>query len=136
MQEFADLQHVPWWLKIFIYFGIWGFKFFAVIVGVIIALSMSGDIKPDGTVKISRGLIVRFTSGAISSLYMGQSVIELIDPKMSLSHQGTVMLLVAVFSWLALGIVYQCIAMMRGKTLSEVTSEVTAVIKAIIMGIK
>lgn len=135
MQELADLQHVPAWVKFFLYLGIWGFKIFGVIIGVIIALAMSGDIKPDGTVKISRGLIIRFSSGVMSSLYMGQSVIELINPKMSVSHQGTVMLLVAVFSWLLLGIFYQAFAMLRGKTASEVALELAAVIKAI-MGIK
>lgn len=134
-QEFADLQHVPAWLKVFLYLGLWGLKVFAVIVGVIIALAMSGDINSDGTVKISRGLIVRFTSGVMSSLYMGQSAIELIDAKMSISHQGTVMLLVAVFSWVLLGAVYQGFAMLRGKSLSEIGSELAAVIKAI-MGIK
>lgn len=135
MQELADLQHVPAWVKFFLYLGIWGFKILGVIIGVIIALAMSGDIKPDGTIKISRGLIIRFSSGVMSSLYMGQSVIELIDPKMSVSHQGTVMLLVAVFSWLLLGIFYQAFAMLRGKTASEVALELAAVIKAI-MGIK
>ena len=46
--------------------------------------------------------------------------------------QGFVMLFFAVFGLLAIGIVYQSIALLNGKTLSEIIREVKAAFIAII----
>lgn len=48
--------------------------------------------------------------------------------------QGFVMLMFAVFGLLAIGIVYQSIALMHGKSLAEVIAEVKAAFVAIISG--
>ena len=48
--------------------------------------------------------------------------------------QGVVMLIYAVFGLLAIGILYQSIALMQGEPLSEVITEVKAAFISIIYG--
>ena len=110
----------------------WLFKIIAAVVGAIFALTLSGDIDTEGRIKITMGVIMKFTFSVAISLYGGSAFIEYYK----LSHythmaQGFVMLMFAVFGLLSIGIIYQSLALMKGKTLSEVIAEIKAAFSAI-----
>ena len=117
MHEQLSIKALPWFIKIL-----------AAVVGAIFALTLSGDMDKEGRIKITMGVIMKFTFSVAISLYGGAAFIEYYDLADSYSHmaQGFVMLMFAVFGLLAIGIVYQSIALMHGKPLSEVISEVKA----------
>ena len=105
----------------------WLFKIIAAVVGAIFALTLSGDIDTEGRIKITMGVIMKFTFSVAISLYGGSAFIEYYElSKYSHMAQGFVMLMFAVFGLLGIGILYQSIALMQGKPLSEVISEVKA----------
>ena len=105
----------------------WLFKIIAAVVGAIFALRLSGDIDTEGRIKITMGVIMKFTFSVAISLYGGSAFIEYYElSKYSHMAQGFVMLMFAVFGLLGIGILYQSIALMHGKPLSEVISEVKA----------
>ena len=105
----------------------WFIKLVPAVVGAILALVLSGDIDKEGKIQVSLGVIGKFLFSVSVSLYGGSAFIEYYElSKYSHMAQGFVMLMFAVFGLLAIGIVYQSIALMQGKTLSEVISEVKA----------
>ena len=105
----------------------WIIKVVPAIVGAILALVLSGDIDKNGKIQVSLGVIGKFLFSVSVSLYGGSAFIEYYElSKYSHMAQGFVMLMFAVFGLLAIGILYQSIALMRGKPLSEVISEVKA----------
>ena len=105
----------------------WIIKVVPAVVGAILALVLSGDIDKNGKIQVSLGVIGKFLFSVSVSLYGGSAFIEYYElSKYSHMAQGFVMLMFAVFGLLAIGIVYQSIALMHGKTLSEVISEVKA----------
>ena len=105
----------------------WIIKVVPAVVGAILALVLSGDIDKNGKIQVSLGVIGKFLFSVSVSLYGGSAFIEYYElSKYSHMAQGFVMLMFAVFGLLAIGIVYQSIALMQGKTLSEVISEVKA----------
>ncbi|MDH1697762.1 hypothetical protein N5I05_04235 [Acinetobacter johnsonii] len=113
----------------------WLFKIIAAVVGAIFALTLSGDIDTEGRIKITMGVIMKFVFSVAISLYGGAAFIEYY----SLGHyshmaQGFVMLIFAVFGLLTIGIIYQSIALMQGKSIAEVITEVKAAFVAIIGG--
>ena len=105
----------------------WIIKVVPAIVGAILALVLSGDIDKDGKIQVSLGVIGKFLFSVSVSLYGGAAFIEYHELN-NYSHmaQGFVMLMFAVFGLLGIGIVYQSIALMHGKPLSDVISEVKA----------
>ena len=113
----------------------WLFKIIAAVVGAIFALTLSGDIDTEGRIKITMGVIMKFTFSVAISLYGGSAFIEYYGWHIY-SHmtQGFVMLIFAVFGLLTIGIVYQSIALMQGKSIAEVITEVKAAFVAIIGG--
>ncbi len=113
----------------------WLFKIIAAVVGAIFALTLSGDIDTEGRIKITMGVIMKFTFSVAISLYGGSAFIEYYGWHVY-SHmtQGFVMLIFAVFGLLTIGIVYQSIALMQGKSIAEVITEVKAAFVAIIGG--
>lgn len=113
----------------------WLFKIIAAVVGAIFALTLSGDIDTEGRIKITLGVIMKFTFSVAISLYGGSAFIEYYGWYIY-SHmtQGFVMLIFAVFGLLTIGIVYQSIALMQGKSIAEVITEVKAAFVAIIRG--
>ena len=113
----------------------WVIKIFPAVVGAILALVLSGDIDKDGKIQVSLGVIGKFLFSVSVSLYGGAAFIEYHELN-NYSHmaQGFVMLMFAVFGLLAIGIVYQSIALMHGKPLSEVISEVKSAFIAIVSG--
>ncbi|MCW8037959.1 hypothetical protein [Acinetobacter entericus] len=103
----------------------WIIKIIPAIVGAILALVLSGDIDKDGKIQISMGVIGKFVASVTVSLYGGSAFIEHFDLlKASTMYQGFVMLMFAVFGLLAIGILYQSIALLKGKPLPEVISEI------------
>ena len=113
----------------------WIIKVVPAVVGAILALVLSGDIDKNGKIQISLGVIGKFLFSVSVSLYGGSAFIEYYDLN-NYSHmgQGFVMLMFAVFGLLAIGIVYQSIALMHGKSLAEVIAEVKAAFVAIVSG--
>ena len=111
----------------------WVIKAVPAVVGAILALVLSGDIDKNGKIQVSIGVICKFLFSVSVSLYGGSAFIEYYELN-NYSHmtQGFVMLMFAVFGLLAIGIVYQSIALMQGKPLSEVITEVKAAFISII----
>ena len=105
----------------------WIIKVVPAIAGAILALVLSGDIDKEGKIQVSLGVIGKFLFSVSVSLYGGSAFIEYYElSKYSHMAQGFVMLMFAVFGLLGIGILYQSIALMHGKPLSEVISEVKA----------
>ncbi len=124
MSDPISLKAMPWFLKVF-----------AAVIGAVFALVLSGDIDKDGKFKVSLGLIIKLTFSIAVSLYGGQAFIEyqgLLDK--SVMYHGFIMLMFAVFGMLLVGIVYQAVAMWRGKTLAEIVIEVKNTFTAIFGG--
>lgn len=110
----------------------WLFKIIAAVVGAIFALTLSGDIDTEGRIKITMGVIIKFVFSVAISLYGGAAFIEYY----SLGHyshmaQGFVMLIFAIFGMLCIGIVYQAVQLMKGKSISEIAFEVKETFRSI-----
>ncbi|MCH7306618.1 hypothetical protein MMO38_00455 [Acinetobacter sp. NIPH 1852] len=121
MNDPISIKGLPWFLKII-----------AAVIGAIFALTLSGDIDMEGRIKITKGVIIKFTISVAISLYGGAAYIEYYQ----LSHyshpaQGAVMLVFAVFGLLFIGIIYQSIRLMEGKKPSELIAEVKSAFVAI-----
>lgn len=107
-------------------------KLIAAIVGAILALVLSGDIDKDGKIKINVGVILKFGCAIFISLFGGQYVIETYDmTRLTIWAQGFVMILMAVFGLLIIGILYQSIALMKGKPLGYVVGEIMSAFSSI-----
>lgn len=110
----------------------WIIKIIPAVVGALLALVLSGDIDKEGKIQISMGVIGKFVASVTVSLYGGSAFIEHFDMlKTSTMYQGFVMLMFAVFGLLAIGILYQSIALLNGKPLPEVISEIKSAFLAI-----
>lgn len=108
-------------------------KVFAAVIGAIFGLMLSGDIGKDGKIQVNMSVIIKFTIAVTVSLFGGAAHIELMDyQKYSVMTHGAIMLLWAVFGMLAIGIVYQSVALMQGKPLSAVIKEIKDAALAII----
>ena len=113
----------------------WIIKAVPAIVGAILALVLSGDIDANGKIQVSLGVITKFVCSVTVSLYGGSAFIEHYGfLKSTIMFQGFIMLMFAVFGLLIIGIVYQSIALMHGKSLAEVIAEVKAAFVAIVSG--
>lgn len=125
MHEQFSIKALPWFLKII-----------AAVIGAIFALTLSGDIDTHGRIKINVSVIMKFVFSVAISLYGGSAFIEYYDSAGYYSHmaQGFVMLMFAVFGMLFIGIAYQSIALLKGKSMSQVIAEIKAAFVAIISG--
>lgn len=116
MNDPISIKGLPWLLKII-----------AAIMGAILALILSGDIDPQGRIKITVGVILKFAISVAISLYGGSAFIEYYQlTHYSMQSQGFVMLIFAVFGMLLIGISYQSMQLWKGKTVSEIIAEVRA----------
>ena len=115
MHEQLSIKALPWFLKII-----------AAVIGAIFALTLSGDIDTDGRIKINISVIMKFTFSVAISLYGGSAFIEYYELAAHYSHmaQGFVMLMFAVFGMLCIGILYQAVQLMKGKSLTEIIVEI------------
>ena len=114
MHEQLSIKALPWF-----------FKIIAAVIGAIFALTLSGDIDTDGRIKINVSVIMKFVFSVAISLYGGAAFIEYHELN-NYSHmaQGFVMLMFAVFGMLCIGILYQAVQLMKGKSLTEIIVEV------------
>ncbi len=113
----------------------WVIKLVPAVVGAILALVLSGDIDKDGKIQVTLGVIGKFLFSVSVSLYGGAAFIEYYElSQYSHMAQGFVMLIFAVFGLLTIGIVYQSIALMQGKSIAEVIAEVKSAFIAIVGG--
>ena len=113
----------------------WIIKVVPAVVGAILALVLSGDIDKNGKIQISLGVIGKFLFSVSVSLYGGSAFIEYYElSKYSHMAQGFVMLMFAVFGLLAIGIAYQSIALLKGKSMSAVIAEIKSAFIAIVSG--
>ncbi|HFG6953824.1 hypothetical protein [Acinetobacter baumannii] len=113
----------------------WVLKIFPAVIGAILALVLSGDIDKNGKIQVSASVITKFVCSVTVSLYGGSAFIEHQGYlSTSTMFQGFIMLMFAVFGLLFIGIAYQSIALLKGKSLSEVIAEVKAAFVAIISG--
>ncbi len=124
MNDPISIKALPWFLKIIL-----------VMIGVVFALVLSGDVDKDGKITITPGLLIRFSFGVAISLFGGETFIEFYKlGGYSLMTHGFIMLMFAVFGMLIIGILYQALAMWRGKSLSEIIVEVKDAFAAIFGG--
>lgn len=115
----------------------WIIKIIPAIVGAILALVLSGDIDKDGRIQVSMGVIGKFVASVTVSLYGGAAFIEHFGfLKTSTMFQGFIMFIFAVFGLLAIGIVYQAVALYKGKTVIELIIEIKSAFQAIWGGCK
>jgi hypothetical protein len=100
-------------------------KILIAVVGAVFGLMLSGDIGKDGNIKVSLPVIIKFTIAVTISLVGGSAHIEIMGwQNYTIMVHGLIMLMWAVFGMLAIGIVYQAVAMLQGKPLSAIIKEV------------
>lgn len=100
-------------------------KIIVAIIGAVFGLMLSGDIGKDGKVKVSMSVMIKFVIAVTISLVGGSAHIEVMQwQNYSVTVHGFIMLMWAVFGMLAIGIIYQSIALMQGKSLAAVIKEV------------
>ena len=113
----------------------WVIKLIPAVVGAILALVLSGDIDANGKIQVSLGVITKFVCSVTVSLYGGSAFIEHYGYLTSSTmFQGFIMLMFAVFGLLVIGIAYQSIALLKGKSISAVIAEIKSAFVAIISG--
>lgn len=113
----------------------WVLKIFPAVIGAILALVLSGDIDTNGKIQVSLGVITKFVCSVTVSLYGGSAFIEHYGYSASTTmFQGFIMFMFAVFGLLFIGIAYQSIALLKGKSMSQVIAEIKAAFVAIISG--
>ena len=111
----------------------WIIKIIPAIVGAILALVLSGDIDKNGKIQVTVSVICKFAASVTVSLYGGSAFIEHFEMlKTSTMYQGFIMLMFAVFGLMVIGILYQSVALLKGKPLSEVITEIKSAFISII----
>lgn len=107
-------------------------KVFAAVIGAIFALVLSGDIDTKGRLQLSWGVILKFTFAVTLSLYGGEATIEFfhLQAYSSATH-GFIMLCFALFGMVIVGVVYQSLALLKGKSFVQIGLEVSEALKAI-----
>ncbi|WP_377027169.1 hypothetical protein [Moraxella marmotae] len=108
-------------------------KVFAVIIGAIFALTLSGDIDKEGRLHLNLNVVIKFAFSATFGFLAGGWLIEF-QNWTQLSHvsHGFIMMLCSVFGMMIVGVVYQAIRLSTtDKDLSEIISEVKQAFTAI-----
>ncbi len=118
-------NNTPFWDIILLKLLVFLPKVFAAVIGAVFGLMLSGDIGTDAKIKINMSVIIKFTIAVTISLFGGAAHIEIMGYQdYSVMTHGAIMLVWAVFGMLAIGIVYQAVALWQGKPLSAVIKEV------------
>lgn len=122
MNDPISTSALPWFLKVFV-----------AVVGAIFALVLSGDIDQSGNFKVTIKLVTNLAFSVCFSLSGGSAFIDYYDlGHKSLMTHGFIMLMCAVFGMLIVGILYQAIALLRGKSFGEIVIEVKRAFAAIV----
>ena len=118
-------NNTPFWDVILLKLLVFSPKIAVAIIGAVFGLMLSGDIGKDGKIKVNMSVMLKFLIAVTISLVGGSAHIEIMKwQDYSVTVHGLIMLMWAVFGMLAIGIVYQSIALMQGKSLSERLKEV------------
>ena len=118
-------NNTPFWDIILLKLLVFLPKIAVAIIGAVFGLMLSGDIGKDGKIQVSVSVMLKFLIAVTISLVGGSAHIEIMQwQDYSVMTHGFVMLMWAVFGMLAIGIVYQSIALMQGKSLAEIIKEV------------
>ncbi|MGE6479923.1 hypothetical protein ACQKEI_00990 [Psychrobacter namhaensis] len=118
-------NNTPFWDIILLKLLVFLPKVFAAVIGAVFGLMLSGDIGTDAKIKINMAVIIKFTIAVTISLFGGAAHIEIMGYQdYSVMTHGAIMLVWAVFGMLAIGIVYQAVALWQGKPLSAIIKEV------------
>ena len=117
-----NLTDLPFFLKVF-----------AVLIGAVFAMTLTGDIDRDGKLKLSFGVFVKISFSAVFGFMAGGWLIEYMGwQSWGYTSHGFVMMLCSVFGMTLVGIVYQAIKLSTtNKTPSEIVAEVKSTFKAI-----
>ena len=100
-------------------------KILIAVVGAVFGLMLSGDIGRDGKIQVSVAVMIKFVIAVTISLVGGSAHIEIMQwQDYSVTVHGLIMLMWAVFGMLAIGIIYQSVALMQGKSIAEIIKEV------------
>jgi len=100
-------------------------KILIAVVGAVFGLMLSGDIGRDGKIQVSVAVMIKFVIAVTISLVGGSAHIEIMQwQDYSVTVHGLIMLMWAVFGMLAIGIIYQSVALMEGKSIAEIIKEV------------
>ena len=108
-------------------------KVFAVIIGAVFAMTLTGDIDRDGKLKLSFGVFVKIAFSAFFGFLSGGWLIEYMGwQSWGYASHGFAMMLCSVFGMTLVGIVYQAVLLsLTGKSLSEIAAEVKETFKSI-----
>ena len=108
-------------------------KVFAVIIGAVFAMTLTGDIDTEGKLKLSFGVFTKITFSAVFGFLSGAWLIEYMGwAHWSHASHGLIMMLCSVFGMTLVGAVYQAIKLSTtNKTPSEIVAEVKDTFKAI-----
>lgn len=118
-------NNTPFWDVILLKLLVFLPKIAIAIIGAVFGLMLSGDIGKDGKIKVNMSVMLKFLIAVTISLVGGSAHIEIMQwQDYSVTVHGLIMLMWAVFGMLAIGIVYQAIALMQGKSLAEIIKEV------------
>ena len=117
-----NLADLPFFLKVF-----------AVLIGAVFAMTLTGDIDTDGKLKLSFGVFVKISFSAVFGFLAGAWLIEHMGwGHLSYASHGFIMMLCSVFGMTLVGIVYQAALLsLKGKKLSEIVAEVKETFKSI-----
>ena len=86
----------------------WLAKGFGAVVGAIVALILGGYINPDGSFKLTRGLMLNLGLSVSISTYGGSAFIEFYAlQKMSMMTHGFIMLTAGVIGMVSMSVLYQ-----------------------------
>lgn len=118
-------NQTPFWdliaLKLIVFLP----KVFAAVIGAVFGLMLSGDIGKDGKITVNISVIIKFTIAVTISLFGGAAHIEFMGYQgYSVMTHGAIMLVWAVFGMLAIGIIYQAVALMQGKPIAAIVKEI------------
>lgn len=113
-------------------------KLFALIVGGIISLILSGDIRLDkqdnASLRINLKIILKITCAIGLGLFFGEFIIDYFDfEHLNYYAQAVFYLIFSAFGMLIFGIIYRSLQLtFTDKTLSEIIAEIKNVAKALI----
>ncbi len=108
-------------------------KVFAVVIGAVFAMTLTGDIDKEGKLKLSFGVFIKVTFSAVFGFLSGSWLIEYMGwGYWSYASHGFVMMLCSVFGMTLVGIIYQATLLsLTGKTLGEIIAEIKETFKSI-----
>lgn len=107
-------------------------KAFAAVIGAIFALVLSGDIDTKGRLQLSWAVILKFTFTVTLALYGSEATVEFFHlEQFSSAAHGFITLCFALFGMLIVGVIYQSIALLKGKSLIQIVAEIGEALKSI-----